>query len=309
MSLKILFMGTPNFAVPILKSLYKSNHKILEVYTQPPKKKNRGQKINFSPIHEYSDEINITVRHPSTLNTQEEFEHIKKLKPDIAIVVAYGKILPKNFLELEDTLFLNIHASLLPKWRGAAPIQRAIMNCDNETGISIMRIVHKLDAGPVLLKSKIRITKETNYEELSNQLSKLGTKLILETLDLIKRDEAKFIPQNEKDATYAKKIEKVESKINWNLDAKSLIAKINALHPNPGSWFQLRGLRIKVIKAIEVRAKGLPGEIIDKNFTIACAQNAVQILELKKEGKKKTTAIDFLKGNRLEVGSNITSNV
>ena len=309
MSFKILFMGTPNFAVPILKSLYKSNHKILEVYTQPPKKKNRGQKISLSPIHNYSNEEKIPVRFPLVLDTQEEFEYIKKLKPDIVIVVAYGKILPSDFIEIENTLFINVHASLLPKWRGAAPIQRAIMNRDNKTGISIMRIVPKLDAGPVLLKSEIGITKETNYEELSDQMSKLGAKLILEALELIEKKEAKFIPQNEKDATYAKKIEKVESKINWNLDAKSIIGKINALHPNPGSWFELKGSRIKVIKATEVDEKGPPGEIINKNFTIACAQNSIQILELKKEGKNKTMASDFLKGNQLEVGTNILKNV
>ena len=138
MSFKILFMGTPDFAVPVLKSINESNHKILEVYTQPPKKKNRGQKISFSPVHEYSNVINIPVRHPLTLDSEEEFEHIKKLKPDISVVAAYGKILPSKFLNLEDTIFINVHASLLPKWRGAAPIQRAIMNCDNETGISIM---------------------------------------------------------------------------------------------------------------------------------------------------------------------------
>ena len=163
-------MGTPNFAVPILKSLHKSNHKILEVYTQPPKKKNRGQKISLSPIHNFSNEEKIPVRLPLELDTQEEFEYIKKLNPDVVIVVAYGKILPPDFIDIENTLFINVHASLLPKWRGAAPIQRAIMNRDNETGISIMRIVPKLDAGPVLLKSEIRIAKETNYEQLSNQI-------------------------------------------------------------------------------------------------------------------------------------------
>ena len=309
MSFKILFMGTPNFAVSILKSLYQSNHKILEVYTQPPKKKNRGQKISFSPVHEYSNEINIPVRHPLTLESEKEYEHIKKIKPDISVVVAYGKMIPPRFLDLENTIFINIHASLLPKWRGAAPIQRAIMNCDNETGISIMRIEPKLDAGPVLIKSKIQITKEINHEELSAQMSKLGAKLILKALDLIENGKAKFISQNDKEATYAKKIEKTESKINWNLEAKNVVAKINALYPNPGSWFELKGSRIKVIRAIEINAKGAPGEIINKNFIIGCSRNAVQILELKKEGKNKMPALEFLKGNKLEVGSNIDTDV
>ena len=206
-------------------------------------------------------------------------------------------------------MFINIHASLLPKWRGAAPIQRAIMNCDKETGISIMKVVPKLDAGPVLLKSKIKITKEINQEELSDQMSKLGSKLIIKALDLIKNDNAKFVSQSEDDATYAKKIEKTEAKINWNLKAKTLIAKINALYPNPGSWFQLKGSRIKVIRAIEVNAKGSPGEIINENFTVACSQNSIKILELQKEGKNKILSEDFLKGNKLEVGSNILQDV
>jgi len=309
MSLKILFMGTPNFAVPILEKIYNSNHKILAVYTQSPKKKNRGQRIALSPVHEYSNKINVPVRHPLTLDVQVEFDHIKKIKPDIVVVVAYGKILPSRFLDLKNIMFINIHASLLPKWRGAAPIQRAIMNCDAETGISIMKIVPKLDAGPVLMKSKIKITKETNYEDLSNQMSSLGAKLILEAFDLIKNNTAKFISQNDKDATYAKKIEKTESKINWKLDAKILVAKINALHPNPGSWFEYKGSRIKVIKAIEVKGKGKPGEIIDENFTIACTENALQVLELQKEGKNKISSIEFLKGNKLEIGSNIQTNV
>ena len=309
MSFKILFMGTPIFAVPILKSIHESNHKILEVYTQPPKKKNRGQKISFSPVHEYSNKINIPIRYPSTLETEEEFEYIKKIKPDISIVVAYGKILPSKFLSLENTMFINIHASLLPRWRGAAPIQRAIMNNDNETGISIMKIEPKLDTGPVLMQSKIEITRGINYEELSDQMSKLGARLILEALDLIENGKAKFISQNDKDVSYAKKIEKVESKINWNSEAKKVIAKINALHPNPGSWFNLKGLRIKIIRAIEIKTSGLPGEIINKNFTIGCSKNAVQILELQKEGKNKISVEEFLKGNKLEVGFNILTDV
>ncbi len=309
MSLRILFMGTPNFAVPILKKIHNSNHKVLAVYTQSPKKKNRGQRITLSPVHEYSNEINVPVRHPLTLDTTEELDYIKKINPEIVVVVAYGKILPSKLLDLKKIMFINVHASLLPKWRGAAPIQRAIMNCDTETGISIMKVIPKLDAGPVLIKSKIKITKEINYEELSNQMSELGAKLILEALDLIKNNTAKFISQNDKDATYAKKIKKTESKINWKLDAKILVAQVNALYPNPGSWFEFNGSRIKVIKALEVKGKGDPGKIINKNFTIACSHNALQVLELQKEGKNIISAVEFLKGNKLEIGSNILGNV
>ena len=309
MSFKILFMGTPSFSVPILKSLNLSNHKILEVYTQPPKKKDRGQKISFSSVHRFSNEINIPVRYPTTLRSKVELEHIKQLKPDIVVVVAYGQIIPSEFLDLQNILFINIHASLLPKWRGAAPIQRAIMNCDNETGISIMKIEEELDAGPILLKSKIEITKNNNYEELSNKMSSLGAKLILDALDLISKKKENFVPQQQEKATYAKKIKKTESKIDWNLEAKNIVAKVNAFHPNPGCWFNLKGSRIKIIKAVEIQASGPPGEIINNSFTIGCSKNAIQILELQKEGKNKILAKEFLKGNNLEVGFNILKDV
>ena len=309
MSFKILFMGTPSFSVPILKSLNLSNHKILEVYTQPPKKKDRGQKISFSPVHKFSNEINIPVRHPATLRLQVELEHIKQLKPDIVVVVAYGQIIPSEFLDLQNIIFINIHASLLPKWRGAAPIQRAIMNCDKETGISIMKIEEELDAGPILLKSKIEINKNNNYEELSNKMSSLGAKLILDALDLIEKKKANFVPQDQKKATYAKKIKKKESKIDWNLEAKDIVAKVNAFCPNPGCWFNLKGSRIKIIKAVEIQTSGLPGEIINDSFTIGCSKNAIQVLELQKEGKNKISAEEFLKGNKLEVGFNILKDV
>jgi len=302
-------MGTPEFAVPILKSIYESNYKILEVYTQSPKKKNRGQKINVSPIHEYSNKINLSIRYPEMLNTKEELEHIKNLKPNVVIVVAYGKILPTNILNLENIKFINIHASLLPRWRGAAPIQRAIMNLDNETGISIMKIVPKLDTGPVLMQSKLRISAETNFKELSDRLSKLGAKLILDALESIEQNKAEFISQNENEATYAKKIDKIESKIKWNEEAKKIVAKINAFYPNPGCWLEFKGSRIKVIRANEVVASGEPGEILNEDFTIACSKNAIQVKELKKEGKKSMTAKEFLKGNKLEVGFNLDRNV
>ena len=297
-------MGTPEFSVPILKSIYETNNKILEVYTQPPKKKNRGQKIMNSPIHEYSKKLGISVRNPIVFD-DEEINHIEKLKPDLIIVVAYGKILPKRLLDLEDILFINVHASLLPKWRGAAPIQRAIMNMDVETGVSIMKIAPELDAGPVLIQSKIKIAKETNYEELSGKISKLGAKLILDTLKIIKSKRVNFVAQNDSKATYAKKIEKTETRLNWNDDAEKVIAKINAFNPNPGCWFELNGNRIKIIKAKKVMSKGIPGTILDDNLTIACSKNAIRIIELKKEGKQKMTADEFLRGNKIKTGQSL----
>ena len=279
MSFKILFMGTPDFAVPILEAINNSDNKILEIYTQPAKKMNRGQKIHNSPVYNCAKKLNLQVRCPITLANSEELDHIKKLSPDVVVVVAYGQILPVDFLNLEKINFLNVHASLLPKWRGAAPIQRAIMNKDQETGISIMKIIEKLDAGPVLLKSKIKIKRESNYQDISKEMSVMGAKLILDAFDMIKSGDLNFIPQNDNEATYAKKISKKESKINWHEDASDIIAKINALNPSPGSWFDLLGSRIKIIKAKEMNIKGQPGVILNENFTIACSKNAIQVLK------------------------------
>ncbi len=303
--MKIIFMGTPNFAVPILRSIYDSGHKILEVYTQPATKSGRGQKINHSDIFKFAEQLNLKVRSPDTLETVEEIDHIKRLKPDLVVVVAYGKILPTKLLNIDKLTFINAHASLLPKWRGAAPIQRAIMNKDSETGVSVMKIIPQLDAGPVMLQGRIKISQEMTYEDLSKKMSEIAAKLILDSIKLIENNNAIFIEQKESEATYAKKIQKNEARINWNESAKKNIAKINALHPNPGCWFQLSGVRIKIIKAIEIEKTGEVGTIIDNNMTIACSKNAVQILELKKEGRKKMSVDEYLKGNEIRSGQKV----
>jgi len=303
MSFKIVFMGTPSFSVPILKAINNSNHKILEVYSQPPNKKNRGLKVQNSAVHDYANKLNIPVRCPVTLDEESEINYFKNIKPDLVVVVAYGKILPEKLLNIENLIFLNIHASLLPRWRGAAPIQRAILKGDKETGISIMKIVPKLDAGPVLIQSKLSINKDTNYEEISKKMSDLGAKLIIDAIELIKNNKANFIPQDESKVIYAKKIEKIESKINWSESAEEILAKVRALNPNPGTWFELNGIRIKITKAKKVDKSGKEGTIIDDNkMIIACKKNALEVLELKKEGKKLMSAYEFLKGNKFKIG-------
>ena len=309
MALNIIFMGTPDFAVPILESIHRSEHNILAVYTQPPKKRDRGQHIAHSPINKLANKLQLKVRSPDNFNSEKEYEFIKKLSPKVIVVVAYGKIIPKKFLEVDGLDYINIHASLLPKLRGAAPIQRAIMNLDKETGESIMKIVSKLDAGPVMMKSKLKIDETMSYFDLSKKMSNLSSKMILDSLKLIEEKKAVFVEQSDVNATYAQKIEKKEAKINWCEEAKIILAKINALNPNPGAWFDLNGKRIKVIKAKVTQASGKPGEILDNNFTVACLKNAVQIIELKKEGKKNMSATEFLKGYNLEIGSNIHKNV
>ncbi len=305
MALKIIFMGTPEFAVPTLKAIHKSGHKILEVYTQPAKKKDRGQKIKNSPIHDCAEYYNLKVRCPVSLEANDELDNFIKLKPDLVIVVAYGKILPNKLLDSAKIPFINVHASILPKWRGAAPIQRSIMNMDNETGVSIMKIIPKLDAGPILMQSKIKINRETTFTDLSNEMSELGAKLIIDTLECIENNNVNFTDQKELDASYARKIEKSEAKISWNVEANKIVAKINALNPNPGCWFELLGGRVKIIKAKETNSSGEPGKIIDDRLTIACLKNSVQILELKKEGKQKMTAEEFLRGHHIKIGQKL----
>ena len=304
MSLKIIFMGTPEFAVPILDSIKNSKHKILTVYTNPPKKSNRGQKINLSPIHIYANEAKIKVRNPKILNT-DEVRYIESLKADLAVVVAYGKILPTEILKLDNLLFLNIHASLLPRWRGAAPIQRAIMNMDKETGISIMKITHKLDAGPVMLKGKIIIEKNDNFSSLSKKLSILASKLILSSLNIVEKKTVNFIDQDETMVTYAKKINKEELKINWKDSARALVAKINGLSTSPGVWFKHNNVRIKIIKALENEKSGSNGEILDENLTVACGKNSIKILTVQKEGKNIMDTKEFLKGYKILKGEKL----
>lgn len=297
-------MGTPEFAVPILDSIKNSKHKILTVYTNPPKKSNRGQKINLSPIHIYANEAKIKVRNPKILNA-DEVRYIESLKADLAVVVAYGKILPTEILKLDNLLFLNIHASLLPRWRGAAPIQRAIMNMDKETGISIMKITHKLDAGPVMLKEKMIIEKNDNFSSLSKKLSILASKLILSSLNIVEKKTVNFIDQDETMVTYAKKINKEELKINWKDSARALVAKINGLSTSPGVWFKHNNVRIKIIKALENEKSGSSGEILDENLTVACGKNSIKILTVQKEGKNIMDTKEFLKGYKILKGEKL----
>ena len=302
MSLKIVFMGTPDFSIPTLKTLLNSNHKILHVYSQPAKKANRGQKISSTPIELFSKENFLKIRTPESLDSEEEFNFLKDLNPDLVIVVAYGKIIPKRFLNIPKYGFLNVHASLLPKWRGAAPIQRSIMNLDAETGISIMKITEKLDAGPVILQEKIKINENIDTLTLSRVLSELGARAMLNSLDEIIDGKAKFIDQNHKQATYAKKILKSEAKIDWKENAKSILAKINGLNPNPGAWFEYDNQRFKVWKAKIINEKNKVGTIINNNLTIACRDQSIQILQIQKEGKNRQSTEQFLTGNKINKG-------
>ena len=299
---KIIFMGTPQFSVPSLEALAKSSYKISHVYTQPPKESNRGHKLTSSPIQKIAEKLNLVIRCPNSLKTEDEFNFFKELNPDIVVVVAYGKLIPKRILDLPKKGFINIHASLLPKWRGAAPIQRAIMNLDKEIGISIMKIIEELDSGPIIKKIKIDIDPFDSSGKILERLSKIGAENIVTALDDIFEDKVKFIEQDHNLATYAKKIKKNESKIDWEENAKNIIGKVNGLNPNPGAWFEYQKKRYKIWKASMSDKKGTPGTILDNNFTIACKDRSIKIIEIQKEGKNKLLLKDFLLGVNFKIG-------
>ena len=305
MSQKIVFMGTPEFSVPTLESLVNSDHKVLAVYSQPASKANRGQKIIPSRVEVFAKENSLNLRTPDSLDNNQEYNYLKKLEPDIVVVIAYGKIIPKKFLNLSKYGFVNVHASLLPKWRGAAPIQRSIMNLDNETGISIMKIVEELDAGPVMHQDKIQINENVDSLTLSKVLSKLGAKSIINAIDEIVKGKARFQEQNHSKATYAKKILKNEGRINWSQSAKKILAKINGLNPNPGAWFEYKNERFKVWKAEIVDKNSDAGKTVDDQLTIACNEQSIKILEIQKEGKSRQLASQFLLGNEIKEDTNI----
>ena len=301
-------MGTPIFAVPILKSLYQNGYPVSVVYTQPPQKSQRGQKINKSLIQSLSETLNIEFRTPLSLkNNREEYEYLKKLDADLGIVVAYGQIIPNEILNLTKKGFINIHASLLPKWRGAAPIQRSIINLDKQTGITIMKINNKLDSGPIFNSYKIDISNNENAEIISNKLSLLGAEKILDNIDNILNDEIEFKEQNHADATYANKIEKSEGKIDWNNKAENIIGKINGLYPSPGAWFIYKGERFKILKAEISEGKGKPGIILDKYFKVACNNKSIKILEIQRQGKRPQKINEFMLGSQIKEGSNLNN--
>ena len=306
MSQKIVFMGTSTFAVPILKSLYQNGYPISVVYTQPPKKSNRGQKFNKSPINLFSENISLEVRTPESLkNNNEELLYLKELKPDLIIVVSYGQIIPKNFLNIPKYGFLNVHASLLPKWRGAAPIQRSIMNLDRETGISIMKINENLDEGPVCNQYSLNILENMNSDQLSEKLSTIASEKILDILDNIYDGNIEFKDQDHSKATYAKKIQKVEGKIDWNDNAEKIIGKINGLYPYPGAYFSFNGERYKILKAEKSNMQGKAGSIVSENLEICCGEGSIKVLSIQREGKRVQQINEFLLGSQIKKGFNI----
>ena len=298
-------MGTPMFAVPILKSLYQNGYPISHVYTQPPQRSQREQKINKSPIQGIAETLNFEFRTPESLkNNNEEFEYFKKIDADLAIVVAYGQIIPKKFLDLTKKGFINIHASLLPKWRGAAPIQRSIINLDKETGISFMKIAEELDTGPVCNTYKIDLENNLNASDVADKLSQLAAKKILDNIDDILEDKANFIEQDHSKATYASKIQKAEGEINWSNNAKDINGKINGLYPVPGAFFIYKGERYKILKAEIGNGVGKPGEIVSNYLEVVCGdKQTIKIKEIQRQGKKPQNIGEFVLGSQIKQGT------
>ena len=295
-------MGTSEFSVVALETLIKEKFNILTVYTQPPQKSKRGQKINPSVIEKFCKKNKINFKNPSSLNNEQELKNFEKLSPDLVVVVAYGQLIPKNFLNKTKYGFFNIHASLLPKWRRAAPIQRAIMNSDKNVGVSIMKIEEKLDSGPVLASREFKLNKNDTHGEIEKKLSLEGASLLIQTLKTIETDNANFIDQDHSQATYAKKIDKNETKINWKIDADKVLAHIHGLSPNPGAGFEFDKERFKVLRAKISSEKGKSGHVLNENLTVGCGSKSIKILELQRQGKIRQATKEFLLGKKINKG-------
>jgi methionyl-tRNA formyltransferase len=300
-------MGTPNFAVPTLAALIEAGHEIAAVYTQPPRPGGRGMAERLTPVHHYALSRDLEVRAPRNLKSAEEHGAFRNLEVDAAIVVAYGLILPKPVLDAPRKGCFNVHASLLPRWRGAAPIQRAIMAGDAETGVTIMRMVEGLDTGPICLQAKGPILATTTAGQLHDSLMHMGASLMVEALNKLERQDLTCETQPEAGATYAAKIDKAEAEIDFSRPAIEVRNHIHGLSPFPGAWFPLdqesRTFRIKVHQCEVVEGHGVPGEVIDDQLVIACGEGAVKLVSLQREGKSAMGSEEFLRGFSVPKGA------
>jgi methionyl-tRNA formyltransferase len=298
---RLAFMGTPEFAVPALVELIGQGHDIAAVYTQPPRPKGRGLAPEPSPVAKLAAAQDLPVCTPETLKDASAQADFAALNLDAAVVVAYGLLLPKPILEAPRLGCFNLHASLLPRWRGAAPIQRAIMAGDEDTGVMVMRMEEGLDTGPVLMAERISIGSKT-YGELHDELSHLGADLMARALAARERESLVEQPQAADGVTYAKKISKEEARIDWSKSAREIDCLIRALSPSPGAWCEAKGERLKILYAEPVTANGKPGEIIDDKLTVACNKGALRLLRLQRAGKSAMTADELLRGFPLSPG-------
>ena len=298
--MRLVFMGTPDFAVETLKALIAAGHEVACVYSQPPRPAGRGMAERPSPVHAFATSQGIEVRTPISLKTEEEQVRFAALDADAAVVVAYGLLLPKPVLDAPRLGCFNVHASLLPRWRGAAPIQRAIMSGDAESGVTIMRMEEGLDTGPMCKVGRIAITPATTAQSLHDALADIGAKLMV---DVLAQDQITATPQPAEGVTYARKIDKAEARIDFTRSAEEVRNHIHGLSPFPGAWFPVNGTRIKVLLCEVAGGQGMPGSFLDDALTIACGTGAIRLVKLQREGKGAMEAKDFLRGFAIAQGT------
>ncbi|KIC39961.1 methionyl-tRNA formyltransferase [Ruegeria sp. ANG-R] len=303
--MRIIFMGTPDFSVPVLDALVDAGHDIAAVYCQPPRPAGRGKKDRPTPVHARAEALGLEVRHPTSLKSPEEQDSFAALNADIAVVVAYGLILPQPVLDAPARGCLNIHASLLPRWRGAAPIHRAIMAGDAQTGICIMQMEAGLDTGPVLMHEATEIGPDETTAQLHDRLSTMGAHLIVEAL--AKLPGLAPEPQPEAGVTYAAKIDKSEARVDWSAPATEVDRQIRGLSPFPGAWTEAEGDRIKLLASRLADGQGTPGEVLDDHLRVACGTGAVELLRLQRAGKGAQDRETFLRGWPIPVGTRLSS--
>ena len=302
MTLRLAFLGTPNFAVPTLAELVAQGHDIAAVYSQPPRPKGRGLSLEKGAVHKFAETAGLEVRTPLSLKSAEEQAAFAALNLDAAVVVAYGLLLPKAILEAPRLGCFNLHGSLLPRWRGAAPIQRAVMAGDAETGVMVMRMDEGLDTGPVLMAERVAIGRQTSGE-LAERLARLGADLMVRALGALERGAIMAQPQAAEGATYAKKISKDEARIDWSKSAAEIDCLIRGLSPWPGAWSEVKGERLKILLAEPVSSTGAPGAVIGDGPTVACGDGALRLLKVQRAGSKVLSAEELLKGFALPTGT------
>jgi methionyl-tRNA formyltransferase len=301
--LNLIFMGSPDFSVAALQALIEAGHRIVCVYAQPPRPAGRGHKETPCPVHAFALENNLQVRTPRSLKDAAEQQSFIELNADACVVAAYGLMLPKPILDAPRLGCLNIHASLLPRWRGAAPIQRAIIAGDDKSGVTIMVMDEGLDTGAMLLSQEIPITPETTAGDLHDRLAGLGAKLIIQALE---KNNLTATPQSQQGVTYAAKLDRAEGRLDWNLSAAELERRVRGLNPWPGVWFEHGGTRVKVLTAALSKRSGEAGEVLDGSFSIACGEDALTVLRVQKQGRAAMDGNDFLRGFELPVGTILT---
>jgi methionyl-tRNA formyltransferase len=305
--MRIIFMGTPVFAVPALGAVLAAGHEVVGVYTQPPRAAGRGLAARKSPVQVFAESKGLPMHTPASLRSAEEQARFKSLNADAGVVVAYGQILPKPVLDAPHYGCFNIHASLLPRWRGAAPIQRALLAGDTETGVAVMRIEETLDTGAVCLMERTAIGPDETAGDLHDRLSELGAELMVRALHDLEQGALACWPQHERGVTYAAKIEPGETRIDWSRPAREVHNQIRGLSPHPGAWFEVdlngKPERVKALRSTLAEDEGTPGTVLDDQLTIACGKGSVRLLQVQRAGKRPMPVAEFRRGAELPVGS------